>query len=62
MVRCKPSSKLAGMLSHLESLRGQLKQQGGDLYEKRTYWYSVQNELLLLISAKRGELTETLDY
>lgn len=50
--------RLAGMLSHLENLRGQLKQQGGDLYEKRDLLIQRQNELLLLISAKRGELTE----
>jgi DNA sulfur modification protein DndD len=50
--------RLAGMLGHLENLRGQLKQQGGDLYEKRDLLVQRQNELLLLISAKRGELTE----
>lgn len=50
--------RLAGLLSHLENLRGQLKQQGGDLYEKRDLLIQRQNELLLLISAKRAELTE----
>jgi DNA sulfur modification protein DndD len=43
---------------NLESSRSQLRQQGGDLYEKRDLLIQRQNELLNFISSKRHELTE----
>ena len=43
---------------NLESSRSQLRQQGGDLYEKRDLLIQRQTELLNFISGKRLELTE----
>jgi DNA sulfur modification protein DndD len=41
---------------HLELVRNQLKQQGGDLYTQRDLLVQRQNELLKAIDAKRGEM------
>jgi DNA sulfur modification protein DndD len=51
-------ARLGDLQSHLETLRAQLKQQGGDLYEQRDLLVQRQNELLSLVSSKRSELTE----
>ena len=44
--------------THLESLRIQLKQQGGDLYIQRDLLVQRQNELLIAIDSKRSEMVE----
>jgi DNA sulfur modification protein DndD len=49
---------LSDLQLNLESFRSQLRQQGGDLFEKRDLLIQRQNELLNLISSKRLELTE----
>jgi DNA sulfur modification protein DndD len=41
---------------HLELVRNQLKQQGGDLYTQRDLLVQRQNELLKAIDAKRAEM------
>jgi DNA sulfur modification protein DndD len=41
---------------HLELVRNQLKQQGGDLYTQRDLLVQRQNELLKATDAKRGEM------
>ncbi len=51
-------SSLGELQINLESSRSQLKQQGGDLYEKRDLLIQRQNELLNFISGKRLELIE----
>lgn len=44
--------------SHLESLRSQLKQQGGDLFTQRDLLAQRQNEILSSIDSKRAEMVE----
>lgn len=44
--------------TQLETLRSQLKQQGGDLYSQRDKLVQRQNELLGAIIAKRSEMVE----
>ena len=51
-------ASLGDLQINLESSRTQLRQQGGDLYEKRDLLIQRQNELLTIISGKRIELTE----
>lgn len=51
-------ASLGDLQVNLESSRTQLRQQGGDLYEKRDLLIQRQNELLTIISSKRIELTE----
>lgn len=48
----------AQLKSQLETLRGQLKQQGGDLYFQRDLLVQRQNEILTSIDSKRAELVE----
>ncbi len=43
---------------HLESLRNQLKQQGGDLYTQRDQFVQRQNDLMRDIDAKRNEMVD----
>lgn len=43
---------------HLESLRNQLKQQGGDLYTQRDQFVQRQNDLMSDINAKRHEMVD----
>jgi DNA sulfur modification protein DndD len=50
--------KDAHLKTHLESLRNQLKQQGGDLYLQRDHLVQRQNELLSAIEFKRSEMVE----
>jgi DNA sulfur modification protein DndD len=51
-------ASLGELQINLESSRSQLRQQGGDLYEKRDLLIQRQTELLNFISGKRLELTE----
>lgn len=48
----------AQLKSQLETLRGQLKQQGGDLYSQRDLLVQRQNEVLSAIDSKRAEMVE----
>ena len=50
--------KDAQLKVHLDSLRHQLKQQGGDLYTQRDQLVQRQSELLLAIESKRDEMVE----
>jgi len=50
--------KDANLKTHLELLRNQLKQQGGDLYTQRDILVQRQNELLSSIDYKRSEMVE----
>jgi DNA sulfur modification protein DndD len=51
-------SKDSQIKIHLEALRNQLKQQGGDLFSDRDKLVQRQNELISAISAKRSEMVE----
>lgn len=50
--------KDAQLKLHLETLRNQLKQQGGDLYTQRDKLVYRQNELIRAIDSKRAEMVE----
>jgi DNA sulfur modification protein DndD len=50
--------KDALLKTHLESLRNQLKQQGGDLYTQRDILVQRQNDLISAIDSKRSEMVE----
>jgi DNA sulfur modification protein DndD len=51
-------SKDSECKAHLESLRNQLKQQGGDLYAQRDQFSQRQNDLIREIDAKRREMVD----
>lgn len=50
--------KDAELKVNLETLRNQLKIQGGDLYTQRDLLVQRQNELLIAVTAKRSEMIE----
>lgn len=50
--------KDAELKINLETLRNQLKIQGGDLYTQRDLLVQRQNELLIAVTAKRSEMIE----